>query len=263
MPTPNSESAFLEALESIGMKGSPPLPKLNEDATVILEEGSKDHAAATTEVSAPPETVTPKNLWRHPDAHPIALDLLLIRKYGVEWLEWEPETLQLVIPEDFSTPSLSDLNLSKLQACKTLHLVDSFWQSWEVFLACTMPFNGEFPDFRIMQVPTVAQCLVACDVAHRIRDDVEWSNEMKEYVGTVYRHDGIFLALPPADFVHLVAPEEIDQKTLAVRWNEVRSAGKAPTGDTHMDEQLRRLLTANDFLEESRVRLQKQLSFHV
>ncbi len=262
MPTPDNERAFLEALESIGARNKP-LPKLNAEATAVIEEGSKDAPASTVNVAAPPDSVTPKNLWRHPDAHPIVLDLLLVRKYGHEWLDWEPETLQLVVPQDFNTPTFSELNLSKIQACKALHLVDTFWQQWEVFIACAMPFNNEFPDFRIMQVPTVAQCLVAVDIANRIRDDAAWSNEMKEYLATVYHHDGIFLPLPPVDFVVLAAPEEIDTKALAVRWNEVRSTGKAPTGETPMDEQLRRLLTAHGFLEESRTRLQHQLSFHV
>jgi hypothetical protein len=261
--TVDKEKDFLEVLEGIGGKKVQSLPKLDDAATVVVEEGSKDRPSTATTAAAPAENVTPKNLWRHPDAHPIALDLLLLRKYGPDWLGWEPETLQLLIPEDFNTPSLSDLNLSKLQACKALHLVDTFWQQWEIFIACLMPFNSEFPDFNVMQVPTVAQCLVACDIAARIRDDVQWSDEMKAYMGVVYQHDGIFLPLPPADFMDLEAPEEIDQKKLAVRWNEVRSAGKAPTGDTPMDEQLRRLLIVNGFLEESRARLTHQLRFHV
>lgn len=252
MPSDN-ESAFLEALENIGMKTASSLPKA-VDVPV--------HEHLTEIAPAPSAVVTAKNLWRHPDAHPIVLDLLLLRKYGHAWLGWEPETLQALIPEDFGTPSISDLNLSKLQACKTLHLVDTFWQQWEVFIACLMPFNSEFPDFHVMQAPTVAQCLVACDVAARIRDDVPWSSEMKAYMGVVYKHDGIFLPLPPADFIDLEAPEEIDQKALAVRWNEVRSTDKAPTGANPMDEQLRRLLVVNGFLEESRARMHWQMSFH-
>ena len=259
MTAPDKEQAFLEALESVGTKTTTP-PKFEE--TVILEEGSTDHPVTTADVPSP-EAVTPKNIWRHPDAHPIALDLFLVRRYQHKWLDWEPETLQVLIPEDFKTPSISDLNLSKIQACKALHLVDTFWTSWEVFIACLMPFNGEFPDFDVMYAPTVAQVLVAVDVASRIRNDVEWSSEMKAYIQAVYEHDGIFLPLAPADFVTLNVPEEIDQKALAARWDEVRSSERAPTGDTTMDEQLRRLLGAQGFLEESRTRMHRQLEFHV
>lgn len=234
------EQAFLDALESIGVRPS--------EKEVLAE--------------AAPAPVTAKNIWHHPDAHPIALDMLMLRQYGPEWLTWEPETLQALVPEDFKTSALSDMNLSKLQACKVLHLVDSFWQRWEVFVACTMPFNGVFPDFHVMQVPTVAQCLVACDVANRIRKDVAWSTEMKKYVGAVYQHDGIFLPLPPADFAEFELPEDFDQHTLAERWPAIRSSGVAPKGETVLDEQLRRLLVVNGFLEESRLRLQQQLRLH-
>src|SRR5580658_669600 len=136
------ETAFLEALQKLGIAPTP-------DPTVVE---SKDHELGTTSVPDP-GGVTAGNIWRHPDAHPIVLDLLLIRRYGPEWLLLEPETLQSIIPEDFGTQTLSDLNLSKLQACKTAHVVESFWQRWEVFTWCAMSFNGEFPDFEIMQVP--------------------------------------------------------------------------------------------------------------
>jgi hypothetical protein len=207
--------------------------------------------------------ITAANIWRHPDAHPLALDLFLLHKYGPEWLGWEAETLRVLIPEDFHTPSISELNLSKLQACKTLHLVDTFWQQWEIFVACLAPFNGEFPDFTAMPAPSVAQTLVACDVAARIRSDVAWSSEMKAFVETIYRHDGVFLSLPPADFVTPAAPEEIDQAELARRWPEVRAKDEPPSGRTPLDEQLRRLLHAHEYLEDSRTRLRLQLALHV
>ena len=261
MPAPDNETAFLDALKSVGVKPHV-LPALDADTTAETESVSTDHPDHTPTEPAPPPAVTAGNLWRHPDAHPLVLDLMMLRRYGPPWLGWEAETLRALIPEDFGTPTISELNISKLEACKALHLVDSFWQRWEVFVACLAPFNSEFPDFRVMPAPTVAQCLVACDIAERIREDVEWSGEMKAYVATVYQHDGIFLPLPPADFVTLEAPEEIDVAELEKQWPGVRSRGRAPEGQTPLDEQLRRLLGAHDFLEESRSRMQQQLHLH-
>lgn len=248
---PDHESALLSALG--GAKTA---------ETVVVEDEGRDKEEGTTVV---PHVggVTRGNIWHHPDAHPIALDLALVKKYGADWLEWEPETLQNAIPQDFATASLSDLNLSKIHACATLHLVDSFWQRWEIFLWCTMSFNSEFPDFRAMQVPAVGQILISCDVAARIRDEVEWTEEVKEYTAQVYHHDDIFLALPPADFVRLTVPDVINADELAKSWPDVRASGKAPTGDTILDEQLRRLLSVNDYLEESRTRLHRQLALNV
>lgn len=248
---PDFESAFLDALRET---------KVAE--TAIVEGDSRDHETGSVE-GPHVGNVTKNNIWQHPDAHPIALDLAMLGKYGPEWLDWEAETIQLAIPQDFATSSLSDLNLSKLQACKTLHLVDTFWQRWEVFLWCTMSFNSEFPDFKAMQVPAVGQVLVSCDMAARIRDDVEWSEEVKEFIADVFKHDDIYLPLPPCDFIKLEAPAIVDVAALAADWPKVRSSGKAPTGSTIQDEQLRRLLSVNDYLEESRTRLQKQLALHV
>lgn len=256
------ERAFLAALQSLGAKEKV-LPSLDAETTTEVETVSRDSAAPSLEAPEPPASVTLQNIWRHPDAHPIALELLMLRQYGPEWLGWEAETLQALVPEDFKTPSLSALNLAKLQACKVLHLVDSFWAHWEVFLACLMPFNNEFPDFTMMQVPTAAQCLVACDIAARIRTDVEFSGEIRTYVGQVFQHDGIFLSLPPAEFAIVTVPESIQREELERRWVEVRVSNQPPRGDTVLDEQLRRLLIINTFLEESRTRLQQQLRLHV
>jgi hypothetical protein len=261
MPTPDHERAFLDALQNVGVRPKI-LPSADADTTQLVEGGSADRPVHTTEATAPPATVTAQNLWRHPDAHPIVLDLLVLRQYGPAWLGWESETLSLLIPQDFNTPTLSDLNLAKLQACKTLHLVDSFWERWEVFTPCAMAFNSEFPDFEMMQVPTLAQCLVAADVASRIRIDSGWSTEMKAYFKTVYQHDGIFFPLPPLGFITLEHPDGVDEKEIARRWAEVRASGQAPLGATPIDEQLRRLLTVHGFLEESRARLQQQLRLH-
>jgi hypothetical protein len=247
------EEAFLEILR--GTNGVH--PKGLDEPTTEVETGTAEEPDAKV---AAPGGVTSSNLLRHPDAHPIALDLLLLRQYGPQWMLWEGETLQHIAPADFHGQVLSDLNLAKLQACRTLHLVDTYWQRWEVFGWCTIAMNGEFPDFDLLQVPTVAQVLVSVDAATRIREDVPFSDEIKGYIGSVYRHDDIFLALPPADFVTF-DPQELpfDVGQLKSRWPDVRASRQAPTGETLVDEELRRLLVALDYLEASRTRLGDQL----
>lgn len=212
--------------------------------------------------SAPPvavHQVTAKNFFHHPDTHPIALDLLLLRKYELDWLSWEPETFELRITADFKT-SLSEVNFHKLNAVKALHLVDSFWERWEVFLWCTMAFNGVLPDFQSMQVPTVAECLVSIDIANRIRTDVSWSDEIKRFLEAVYRMDGIFCPQAPADFVKTDSEEFlVDCAEVSAKWPEVRRTRKIPEEESITSEQLRRLLLVNDYLEESRAHLKYQM----
>lgn len=246
VPGPDYEKVFLEALTRV--RAQPP-----EEPTIVEETVEKNQDKGTTKV---PDigVVTAQNLWRHPDSHPMVLDLLLLRQYGSEWLEWDPQTFELLLPQ------ASSLNLSKVQACKTLHLVESFWERWEVFTVCTMALNGEFPDFEVMQVPTVAQCLVSIDIGRRIRNDVSWSDEMKAFLAAVHIHDGVLVPIPPLDFVHVDSNgAAVDLGAVRSRWPTVRAANRGPLGETAEDEQLRRLLVVHGFLEESRARLRNQL----
>jgi hypothetical protein len=231
----------------------------HSDSLARLLSEIKPHAGALAD-DPPSLGVTRKNVFRHPDAHPLVLDLLLIQRYGDAWLGWEYETLEKLIPTDFDVDRVSDLNMSKIQAMKTLHLVDTFWERWEVFAWCTMPLTSIFPDFSIMQVPSVLQCMLAVDIAKRVREDVEWSEELKVYLATVHLHDGIILAQAPLDFVHVDAADyAVDVKSVSDRWASVRASKEAPKGATPEDEQLRRMLTLYVTLSEHRKQLHKQL----
>jgi hypothetical protein len=248
------EERFSKLLKSLGVaKPSDAEPTEEVETDESDDGGSK---VAEKKIVSP----TAINLFQHPDTHPIVLDIALLRKYGPEWLDWEAETLEWRVPQDFKASGFSDLNMNKVQACKALHLDDGYWLQWEVFNWCTMPFNNVYPDFEVMQVPTLAQVLVSIDIANRIREDVKWSDEVKNFIEVVYRHDGMFCPIPPADFVTIDSEGlPIDCEEVQKQWPEVLRTGRAPTEETVTAEQLRRGLTVIQFLEESRVILQNQL----
>lgn len=230
-----------------------------EDPTIELEEVDKEEHQPS-EVSLPPlpTNVTTKTLFSHPDSHPIILDIALIVKDAADWLTWEPEVLQQQIERNFGP--LSDLNMAKVQACKTLHISEQFWNEWHVFGWCAMAFNGIFPDFDVLQVPNVSQLAIAVDIANRLRDDVKWSEEVKLYIQTVFEHESIVVPIAPLDFVVVdTEPYDVNVADIKARWPEVRVSGKAPEGDSIEDEQLRRMLEVHQHLEASRNRLRSQL----
>lgn len=201
--------------------------------------------------------VTAKNIYRHPAAHPVVLDLCMTKRFGTDWLMWESETIERVLAEQ---GGISHVNLSKLQACRTLHLVDTFWGQWEVFLPCCMSFNGIPPDFVQMQVPSVLQCMIAVDTANRIRDGVQWSNEVKLFIESVFRHDSFAVPLEPLNFITVETYGHfLDVQDICKRWPACYLAHKAPEGDTAEDEQLRRMLDAYEQLDDVRSALRRQL----
>jgi hypothetical protein len=238
----------------------PPRSPPEQDPTEELETIGEEEEQPKGQVMPAASAVAAGNLFRHPEAHPIVLDLALLHKYGPEWYAWETETLELRIPQDFHVKEVSDMVMSKIQAVRTLHMVDSFWSQWEVFGWCTMAFNGVFPDFDVLQVPTVAECMISVDIANQIRSDVEWHPELKAYLESVHRHDGIFVTQPPLEFVHLDLEDLVlDGKEIRMLWPVVRDSNNMPTGETITAEQLRRMLSAHRALEESRVSMRTQL----
>ncbi len=259
------ERRFNEALRQAGLlkyaESLEPTAVPEEDRIVTEIVETTDQVPEQQEADGRPfPEPTLINIFEHPAAHPYVLDLALLKKYGPEWFEWERETLELRVPQDFKTARISDLNLEKLMAVKTLHYVDGFWQSWQVFAACAMPLNNMFPDFEVMQVPTSIQCAVAVDNANRIRSDVEWSEEMKTFVGAACKFDGVFCPIEPLDFAEVdVGDHPVDCEEIRERWPLVRKNGSVPNEESVTAEQLRRMLLMHEALEEEHERLRVQL----
>lgn len=231
-----------------------------DEATEHVE--TVEHREEQPDAASRPATsaVTVVNLFRHPDAHPLVLDLCLLKKYGPDFLLWETETLELRIPQDFRTTEVSDLNMAKVQACRTLHLVDSYWERWEVFCWVTASLNGFFPDFEHLHVPSVQQCAVAVETAKKIRDDVEWSSEVKAFLQQVLRFEGVLCPVAPLDFVDFDNEGYVvDALEVRSKWPDVLLSRKVPSEESITAEQLRRLLLVQEALDENRALLRSQL----
>jgi len=243
------EASFKRALE-----------KIKKNGVLDLDYDADSDIPATIGYETKTAKVTHINLFQQPEAHPVVLDLALLKKYGVEWMAWEPETLVWRIPQDFRTTTVSDLNLDKIQAMKTLHYNDNFWLQWEVFNWCLQPLNNMYPNFEIMQVPSTAQIMVAVSTAANVRADVSWSDEVLSFMSNACRYDGIFCPQAPLDFLEVGTYNGlVDCDVVKERWPTVRRTKVMPTKDTIIDEQLRRMLDVYSFLEADRARLQDQL----
>lgn len=251
---------FQRATYNLGFAKLAEQQSLDGDPTEEDEDVQGDDPETVAIKQDTPQAVTSQNLFQHPDAHPVVLDLLLLRKYGPEWMTWEHETLALRIKSDFPL-AISDLNMHKVQAMKTLHFVDTFWEEWHIFTWCCMALNGIPPDFLVMQVPTVAECMVAVDIANRVRQDVPFSQEVNDFVERVQMHDGIFVPIEPLEWVTMDEVDDypVDCEEVKRRWPEVRKQGTELPATTVENEQLNRMLMVRRYLEESRDALRSQL----
>lgn len=145
--------------------------------------------------------LTLRNLFTHHDAHPIVLDLALLRAFQTQWLEWEPETLWTSIQAMFGT-NVSEHNKAKIQALKTLHVVSSPWQSWQVFEKIIQSLNNNVPRFDVMQLPSLEQLFAGIDMMDTLRQG-DFSDEVKNYMAAAVLNEDVFFVPPPLDFIQV------------------------------------------------------------
>ncbi len=231
------------------------------EPTIELEDGTEIGTEEPSPSEAAEPSVSPRrlSLFEHPDAHPVALGLLLEKKYGKEWEDLETETLEFVVRRDFRGGGLSPLCSDKINALRAMRGTRDFWRRFEVFTWCALPLNGVPVDFEVLQVPTYAQALVAADIGRTLRPDAEWSQEMRSYLRVVAEHDGVFCAIEPLDFLKFEPRGLLDPKDVQSRWPAVIRAGKPPSEETIIAEQLRRAFAARAYMLEARQELARQL----
>ena len=136
----------------------------------------------------------------------IALLYLVLRKYGTEAFEWQPEFLRDEIQQDFNV-TLSDLQSDKLQAAITVLQTDLFENQWEVFKTVCHLLNNTpdtFEDATPLEAEEVASALAQYRLIVGTEGTPPFSDEVNAYVGVVFYNYGMSEA--PSIFPSAVLP---------------------------------------------------------
>ena len=244
-----------------------------EDPNEEVQDGQIDPAG----IPAGLAPITHRNLFVHHDTHPVVFDLALLAKYDTDWFEWEPVTLWKEIKEDFHVPSISDHACAKIQAVRTLHINEWFWDKWEVFCWITQALNNNIPDFQVIQKPSIPQILNAVDIATMVRTGEEFIQEIQSWVAASVVAEGVFYAPELTKFcqdeiLELLTEMKIENPKQAIsavegRFKEVMSMPEEAWGrgdepilqETAVDIQVAKLKVACDYLALRRRQLKDQL----
>ena len=164
-------------------------------------EKKAELAPPSPEAKAEPVSrpITPRNLFSNPEAHPVVLDLALLKNLELDWFSWLPETLFKEIELTFKT-SIAEVNKMRILAAQTLHVTDSFWDQWEIFEKTIHALSGSVPRVGIVQPPDLPMLLSAVSTANNIRKE-EFSEEVGRYCAAVFLHENVHYAPPPMEFV--------------------------------------------------------------
>jgi hypothetical protein len=153
----------------------------------------------TDEIPRGASMSAPRDLLTHHDAHPVAIHKLLDRTFGFEWLAWDPDALWQELKDEFGSV-VSELSRSKIQALRSLHANEFFWNNWEIFCPVVQSLNNRIPNFWIMQKPSIAQLYTTIDMVGLVRD-MPYGKEVSKFIAAAFMNDGVFYAPPPLDFI--------------------------------------------------------------
>ena len=160
-----------------------------------------DVAKAPAPVQASLEPII--RFFSYHDAHPVALMLVLLEKFGADWLEWESDTLKSEILTTFKATSVSEHNWQKIQAARTLTSTMGFWKEWHIFEKIIQALNNNIPRFDITQRCTMAQLMAGVDIANTIRKEPH-EDEIERYVAACALDEGVTYLPTPLDFASRV-----------------------------------------------------------
>lgn len=151
-------------------------------------------------------TVTKQNIWRHPNAHPLVLTLLLLDKYGQEYTTWEPEALRQTLKKDGI--ALSESVWTKILAARVVLLSGSPWRQWEQFHWIVTGLAGKPPNFVYMERPEIGFIMAGIDTMKMMDRERPFAEDIAKFVAAALRDRGIAYAAPPMQF----AQEELDDR---------------------------------------------------
>lgn len=130
------------------------------------------------------------------DAHPVALGMVLMEKFGTDWFDWEPEALHSEVISTFKATSISEHNWQKIQAFRTMLQASSPWTEWEAFENVIQALNNNVPDIYVLQGCSLSQLMAGVDIMSQTRKE-GFSEEVYGYIAACAIEDGVtFLPTP-------------------------------------------------------------------
>jgi hypothetical protein len=122
---------------------------------------------------------------------------VVLKKYGMECLEYEPALLRDQIEKDYEL-SLTQLQIDKLQAAMAVMTTDSFYTDWRVFEATCHLFHDEPIDTTLVNPLDAEDIAIGLAEATMIKndtiedaDELVFDDEVRAYAGRIFYEYGL------------------------------------------------------------------------
>lgn len=131
--------------------------------------------------------------------NPMALYLWVNKVLPKDWLTWEPITVYDAL-EEMGVGRISEVNASKLNAMRTIHLSPVAWTDWDCFEKVGKGLTGFVPNFELVEPLSIVQCMIAVFTMNNFKE-VKFSSEVVGYIASCAKHEELEYLPDPLSFV--------------------------------------------------------------
>lgn len=148
----------------------------------------------------PPQVNPLESMVRDDSTNAVALLFHITRHLGSdEWIAWELETIEEMLSRDGF--NLTPINVDKLMAAKVVMNSEAYFRSARAFEKVTVAWSNRAVDMGMMQPVSMAEMVaVRLLIATHLRADVEFSDEVAQFVAASAIDQGFALLPAPLEF---------------------------------------------------------------
>lgn len=123
------------------------------------------------------------------DLELLTVNKLMVKKYGLDYVNWESETLKEAVIEDFG--SLGMLTWQKMQAGRLLIKNSACWEEWEVFENVCCAVLGEPAVFSQTQPPEPEDMAITLETLKEVANHA-FHKDVIGYIASACLFDGLW-----------------------------------------------------------------------
>ena len=177
-----------------------------------------------------------KRLLESPETLALVLYLIMMKKYGEEWIGWEPLTLYLELREDFKAePSVETMD--RLSAVQLVLGSGSFYADLYGFLGVCNTFSSGAPSFAVLDPVTIPEATWAMVEVGMLREPADFAPTVVAYVKTMLEIEGLDDD-PPEVLQDIVAPAPEDPNSSAEYADMILHQENHDSVEQFIDDQL-------------------------
>lgn len=196
-----------------------------------------------------------KSLLESPETMAFTLYLVMNKKYGEDWLGWEPLTVYLELREDFNAEPSPEV-MDRLNAVQLLMSTSAFYDDLYGFTGVCNTLADGSPSFTVLDPATTAEITWAMTEVGMLREPLPFAPTIIDYVKTTLEMEGLD-GDPPEVIADIVAPAPEDPNSAAEYADGVLHKQNKDQLEIFIDDQLQLIIAQltnvglnDEFLEQ-------------